>query len=345
MPLRCIEENGADLFAFDLDPIEWKILASRNRSSNVLKMPCCNADVTLRKSKRGIQHFVHKFIGECTSAPETEHHLRLKKIAVDVARQHGWTVETEARGSTPDGEEWIADVLARKNNAKVAIEIQWSSQTSEETLRRQERYSRSGVRCLWMFRHAGFPVSAELPAVQVSTQEDGYAARLSENSMSLQSFLDAAFSGQLKFGLPSAGKAVVRIRAGDIECWKRQCKATTKIVTGIDVVFGSRTFSWIVKTLEGAPPSVLRSVIDNLPTNLKIGTLKKRYSSTVGDEYLSNGCYRCDSLVGQHYEFQVWYSDEVISSFLVDVSGDWGRMIKQEYEPNWAVYDATELDR
>jgi len=343
MPLRCIDEDGADIFAFDLNSIEWKSLASLNRRSNLLRMPCCNAGVTLRRSKRGIQHFVHKVIGNCTSAPETEHHLRLKEFAVEVARRYGWTVETEVRGVTSDGEEWIADVLARKNNAKVAIEIQWSPQTPEETLRRQERYRQSGVRCLWLFRHAGFPIAAEIPAVQVSAVGDGYVTSLSDISMPLQSFLDAAFDGRLKFGLPSIGKALVQIRAGDIECWKSQCKATTQIITGIDVIFGSRTYSWIVKTLDGAPPSVLRSVIDNLPKNLKIGTLKKRYSNTVGDEYLSNGCYRCDSLIGQHFEFSVWYSDEIISSFQIDVSGDWRRMIEQEYEPKWAVYSSSEI--
>lgn len=140
MPIRCVDENGADIFAFDLSAEEWKALMSRNRGSHFLKMPCCAADVTLRRSRRGTQHFVHKVIGNCTSAPETEDHLRLKQIAVEVARRYGWTVGTEIRGSTPDGEEWIADVLARKNNAKVAIEIQWSPQTPEETLRRQERY-------------------------------------------------------------------------------------------------------------------------------------------------------------------------------------------------------------
>lgn len=343
MPLRCIDENGADIFAFDLDSIEWKALAALNRGGNILKMPCCEAGVTLRRSKRGTQHFAHKVIGNCISAPETEHHLRLKQIAVEVARRYGWTVETEVRGSTPDGEEWIADVLARKNNARVAIEIQWSPQTPEETLRRQARYHRSGVRCLWLFRHAGFPITAELPAVQISAGDDGYAASLSNNSMPLQSFLDAAFDGRLKFGLPSVGKAVVQIRAGDIECWKSQCKATTKIITGIDVIFGSLRYSWIVKSLEEAPPSVLRSVIDNLPNNLNIGHVKKRYSKTIGDKYLSNGCYRCDSLIGQHFEFEVWYSDEIIGSFQIDISGDWGRMIEREYEPVWAVYSSSEL--
>lgn len=342
MPLRCIDENGADIFAFDLSPEEWKTLMSRNRGGHFLKMPCCDAGVTLRRSGRGTQHFVHKVIGNCTSAPETEDHLRLKQIAVEVARRYGWTVGTEVRGSTADGEEWIADVLARKNSAAVAIEIQWSPQTPEETSRRQERYRKSGVRCLWLFRHKGFPVAEALPAIQVTAQADGYSTSLSENKMPLHVFLDAAFDGRFRFGLPTNGRAVVRIRAGEIDCWRRECGATTKIVTGIDVMFGSRTYSWRVSDLDDAS-DILSSIIEHLPADPRLGKLKKRYSKTLQKEYLSNGCYRCDSLIGQHFEFGVWYSDEVVSSFPVIISGGWKKMIEQQYEPDWAVYAASEI--
>lgn len=78
-------------------------------------------------------------------------------------------------------------------------------------------------------------------------------------------------------------------------------------------------------------------------TDPRLGKLKKRYSKTLQQEYLSNGCYRCDSLIGQHFEFGVWYSDEVVSSFPVIISGDWKKMIEQQYEPEWAVYAASEI--
>jgi competence protein CoiA len=99
MPVRRIDENEADIFAFDLSSEEWKTLMSRNRGGHFLKMPCCEARVTLRRSRRGTQHFVHKVIGSCPSAPETEDYLGLKQVAVDVPRRLGWTVETAMSGS------------------------------------------------------------------------------------------------------------------------------------------------------------------------------------------------------------------------------------------------------
>ena len=91
------------------------------------------------------------------------------RIAVDAARRHGWDAETEVAGTTDKGDQWKADVLARKGKRRVAVEIQWSLQTDEKVRRRQERYAESGVRHRWFFRHGGFPISRELSvAVHIS---------------------------------------------------------------------------------------------------------------------------------------------------------------------------------
>ena len=161
MPLRCHDEFKHDLYAFDVPHDEWQMLTTRNRAERHLRMPCCAALVTLKTSSRGTKYFAHKSVTACTTAPETEAHLRLKQIAVEEARSHGWEVQSEASGQTPSGERWIADVLAKKGKASVAIEIQWSTQTVEETLRRQEGYKASGVRGLWLMRKTAVP-STEL---------------------------------------------------------------------------------------------------------------------------------------------------------------------------------------
>ena len=75
-------------------------------------MPCCSALVILARSRLGTRYFAHRSAGACTTALETEAHLRLKQRAVEVAREHGWEAQTEATGQTPTEEPWRADVLA-----------------------------------------------------------------------------------------------------------------------------------------------------------------------------------------------------------------------------------------
>jgi len=124
--------------------------------------------VVMKTSTRGVKFFAHKSRGPCQSAPETEAHLALKTLAARAARRAGWTCSTEASGSSPSGETWTADVPAHRGQTKVAIEIQWSGQTNEESLYRQERYRQSGVRCLWLFRRWGFPASKDFRAARIS---------------------------------------------------------------------------------------------------------------------------------------------------------------------------------
>ena len=163
MPLRCIDQHGATIDASMCGDADWKALRARARAEHHLRMPCCTAAAVLKTSSRGTRFFAHKAKGGCTWKPETEVHRYLKSLALRAAREAGWAAETESSGTTPDGERWTADVLAWRGDEKTAVEIQWSSQTNEETLERQERYQRSGVRGVWLLRRPGFPVSEDLP--------------------------------------------------------------------------------------------------------------------------------------------------------------------------------------
>jgi len=288
---------------------------------------------------------VHKAVGDCTTAPETEAHLRLKRIAVEVARRHGWDTKTEVAGTSPSGEAWIADVLARKNNATVAIEIQWSPQTNDETMRRQERYRHSEIRCLWLLRQPSFPTTEALPAARIVDRDGTYTARVGySQEMPVAALLDAVFGRRFRFGIPSRGRAVAHIRVGEIECWKKQCRATTKIVTGVDVVFGPHTSSFSVPQL-GEYPALFSEVLGRLPRDSKIGRLKKRFSNTQERQYMSNGCYRCDSIVGEHYEIDARYTEQIVSSFPIQITPDWKQAIEEKMEDHleWAVYSPSDL--
>ena len=104
MPLRCIDPTDDDraILSFDLSDGEWGVLADRNRLARHLRLPCCGAKVVLRRSPLGTRHFVHKARpDDCLGVVETEHHIRLKTLAVERARLAGWEADCEVVGQTP----------------------------------------------------------------------------------------------------------------------------------------------------------------------------------------------------------------------------------------------------
>jgi hypothetical protein len=305
-------------------------------------MPCCSAEVTLKRSRLGTQFFAHKAVGACTTAPETEAHLRLKRMVVEVARANGWTANTEVPGTSPSGEPWKADVLAQNGKTKVAIEVQWSSQANDEILRRQKRYKESGIRCLWLLRQPRFPMTHELPAATVSgSLEQGFSAlipsRCGHQPVPMREFLHAVFSRRFRFGLQVGADAIVSIRAGSLACWS--CGADTRIVTGLDVAFGPNELSFTIPEI-GNHAEPLDSVLSRLPDDLEVGSIKLRFSKTQGRFYVSNGCFHCDALIGEFYEHDAWDEQETVFAFAIRISEQWKKAIESHcgYEKTWGVY-------
>ena len=118
MPLRCIDPKGLSIHSFDLSDEQWQALEQENSKARHLSMPCCEAKVVLKKSHLGTRYFAHKAKGSCATAPEREEHLYLKQAAIIAARNNGWIADTEVTGATPSGNQWRADVLARKGEHK-----------------------------------------------------------------------------------------------------------------------------------------------------------------------------------------------------------------------------------
>jgi Competence protein CoiA-like family len=338
VPLRCFDPRvNSSIHAFDLSPEAWQALEDENRRERHLRMPCCLAQVTLRKSRRGTQFFAHKAIGECVTTPETEAHLRLKRMAVEVARANGWEAETEVTEG-----EWRADVLARKGTAKVAVEIQWSPQTNEETMRRQARYVESGVRCLWLLRQGKFPVNHSLPAARIGTSlDEGFVAFVptgsGEQTVPMRDFLGAAFTKRLRFGVPLGFPARVSVRAGRMFCWK--CGAETQIITGIDVLLGPNEYRFSVPDFSDFP-DLFEFVRPRLPNDLRIGDIKRRSSKAQERSYLSNACAHCDAFIGEFYEHDAWDDQREVCTFTVQIDERWRKALEANdgHEEGWGVY-------
>lgn len=241
MPLRCVDTENGIYLAWQFTPDEWESLKQRNQADRHLRMPCCGVGVVLRVSPLGTRYFAHIRRGECATAPETKEHLLTKQAVAMAAEQAGWSVQTERRGATPDGETWVADVYAECGASKVAFEIQWSTQTLEETSFRQERYLRSGVRCLWLMRNVPGKSSQALPMLPLSVEPPAYEPTVMVEARALQpellrtnwqrisvsAFIRGALSKQFQFA-PALGKQVPLVVHGRFrKCpgcgvWNRQ---------------------------------------------------------------------------------------------------------------------------
>lgn len=351
MPLKCFC-SGRELFAFDISTDQdWDALRASNRKEHPLTMPCCGADVVLRTSKLGTRHFAHARRGNCDTAPESAEHLLAKAMIVEAVRQTQWLPCPEQSGKTPGGNEWRADVLATKGEAKVAFEVQWSRQTSMETKQRQSLYAEAGVRGLWLFRQLDFPISKAVPAFRLVFVEEARnfdvllpspscQYRVSRRELDqpgawgqrigLPQFIQGSLEGRLHFA-PAVGQRMpLLISTVRIPCWK--CKKETGIVMELTLA-ASRLFPGhpdiplSMYELDECFPTGATDVMEFLPPALMrshgVGVVRPRYSRTMGGSYLSNGCIHCDALQGQFFDHEHFYEPRTVFETEAMLKASW----------------------
>jgi competence protein CoiA len=265
-----------------------------------------------------------------------------KTIIAKAALAEGWDVQTEARGVTPAGEAWIADVLASKGKAKVAFEVQWSTQDDAETRRRQRQYADSQIRGLWFFKQTRFESDKELPAFNLAFDGEslfsvGLPARYgdyafrhrSRNAVDWQQieeigqFVCRALRGELRWAPAVGGTFPVKCSCVDVDCWK--CKRRTALVISLEVDIASRfpdhpNFSFGIYDLEGHEDLLRKVIPDPQRIAAGVGPLKKRYSKTRKESYLSNGCRHCDAIQGQFFGHE--YSNDASPRFVSEITLD-----------------------
>ena len=84
----------------------------------------------------------------------------------------------------------------------------------------------------------------------------------------------------------------------EVPCWR--CKKTTQVVAGLEVKNQTKTFKKFYDFKE-VSETILSMISPNLQEKYKIGIIKKRYSKTMQQQYLSNGCYYCDAIYGNFF--------------------------------------------
>lgn len=345
MPLRCIK-NNQNFYSFNLNDKEWEALRKENKQTDCLRFKCCDSKVKLTQSSLGTKFFAHLRKGECTSEPESKEHLLAKEHIVEGIKRTGWDFETEANPEkcdiTPIGREWQADVLATKNKAKIAFEVQWSRQDKAETIRRQNRYKESDVRCLWLFKQSDFiSNNKDTPAFQIRLDSknksfDVYMPsscyreeKAKENSdywlppMSLQDFVEGCLAGKLKFAPAIGQKIPLEIFTSEVSCMSKWCKKTINIITEltfrVDKVMPYCPFISADVHTKGIEKWLLEWLSIPLLKSHNIGRLKVRKSWMENEEkasYFSNGCIHCDSIFPEYYEY---YEEETLPQIKLNV--------------------------
>jgi competence protein CoiA-like protein len=332
MPLRCQSPDGP-VYAFLLDDVAWEALVQANRAAHHLTMPCCQASVVLKSSSLGTRFFAHKSAGQCTTQPESREHLLAKDIIARAAVLAGWTAVTECRDSS-NPPAWIADVLCRRpaRSTRVAFEVQLARQSAEETERRQSIYAGADIRSLWLMHQRDLPVSKQVPAFRVVFSNEARSAeawlpgksyssligartRITDadwgQRIELGQFVRGALAGALRFD-PLVGSTVpVSVALASTSCFKchRDIRILTSLTANADAILpGLGSFTFGLDELDAGSANAPAWIAENLsPERLApyhVGPIERRYSHTLGERYLSNGCIHCGVLQGRFFSHE-----------------------------------------
>ncbi len=314
MPLRAFL-NGQEIISLEYSDSEWTELKDKiKKNNNQLTLPCCNQAGFLRTSIKGLKHFVHAKSGNvCDWKPETPEHLRSKIEIVKACHENDWKAIPEF-----SEKDWRADVLAIKNEMRIAFEVQWSKQTMEDTKFRQQRYKESNVRGCWFFRtlpkvskfDSSILVDKEIPSFEIHKDEIGeIMVNFTNDRIPLKDFVTKLLKRNIKHceHYRLQPKQEVEIVIYETSCWK--CK---KLQHGFTVDQHLKTICNKDMYLMGSMwdgddidkhPVILSAVKEIMKSekDIKIGQVKRRYSKTIESSYLSNGCYYCDVIFGDFY--------------------------------------------
>lgn len=214
------------------------------------------------------------------------------------------------------GRDWRADVYVASDLNKFAFEIQMSPQSLRRTLERQEKYVRDGVIGCWLFETAPSKLSEErpdLPLFYVTEQDNkSFSVSLSgRKELELRDFLRNFLIGKIKFCslARTAPEQKVTLAFYEMKCWK--CKAINHIYyvepnfrSACNAVIHSHESLW-GSDKNAHRPEIIALAREFLRTeegkHMRLGEIKRRFSKTVQDSYISFGCYSCDSVFGDWF--------------------------------------------
>ncbi len=186
MPLRAYI-NDKEVISIDLSDEQWAELKEKlKRREFTLKLPCCKQNGYLKIS-RGIKHFAHeKSCAYCEWQSESPALLKTRAEIIEACRKNRWKYIPEYHEN-----DWQTDVIAIKNNHRIAFETSWKPVSLVQIKNKQETLQKSGVHGCWFLRtppkdlrNYGDAVKAdkEIPAFKISENDESRITAYLQNA-------------------------------------------------------------------------------------------------------------------------------------------------------------------
>lgn len=226
------------------------------------------------------------------------------KTILDVSNEMGLPIETKVKT-----EKWKADVVVDYGKYKVAFTVNKTSQKVKEFYQamREERVCGCWLRI--PSKLGGF-WNHELPVFNVEEDNDiqvllnGEYYSTKNDKLKIQDFISLIIQGKIRWLKESKAK-YVDISFGKNKCWRCHRESDVYAIYQVISEDGIRLdhnmadidFTFLPSVVRGA----LKYVKEHPERKIIMGTIKKRYSKTVRDSYMSFGCAFCDALFGNFY--------------------------------------------
>lgn len=298
-----------------LDDQAWESMRKRYRAGEPLLMPCGQPGVP-RRSKLGLKHFAHK-AGEkkCTLHwDESPEHLELKAILAQAARDRGWEAVLEYPAHDRS---WIADVMATDGRRSIALEVQWSPQSAEDFVRRQQRYAEAGLECIWFVSPRNREHASDVPSVELKGGSGTWAVCLTTGFGRSQDVPLAEAAADLLNGdyreLIEPYVQAYSVQVAMMKCWKESCsrwltvwrlddiqvKTRCGLEGTVETTYDPLSRLFQKERIEALVAAQVLPLLGHAQVDLpRPATLASRYSKTADRTYLAYCCPHCGAMQG-----------------------------------------------
>lgn len=239
-------------------------------------------------------------------------HQYVQQQIVEICNEFGLEAKSEYRGKG-----WIADIMVQCNDVKYVFEIQTSPQTLKRTIERQAKYKRDGIIGCWLFEKEPAKMRLEmedLPVFQIEDKDGNvYVSLKGRKTLPLKTFIHDFVNGRIRFCRTLNPLPYLEVKFMEMDCWK--CGAVNHIhyvqtMSACNTRIYPYEEMWSSTNRYSLKPEILKKIRDfansEEGSHLNPATVKRRYSGTVGDSYVSFGCSVCDSIFGD------WFVEQMV---------------------------------